>query len=97
MQALAKEPITLLGSCVTQWKGDKLNDQLLAEAVRELDTAGVRLLKTRIPLDKRHIERAHLETGSGKRTNLFSHNSDAADAYIKLVDEVLSHVIARGD
>jgi chromosome partitioning protein len=92
MQALSKEPITVLGSCVTQWKDDRLNNQLLAQATRELDAAGVPLLKARIPLDKSHIEKAHVETGAGKKTNLFSHHSPAADAYIKLVEEVLSHV-----
>lgn len=92
MQALSTVPITLIGSCVTQWKDTKLNDQLLASAVRELDAAGLALLKTRIPLDASHIEKAHLETGAGKKTNLFSHNSHAADAYIKLVEEILKYV-----
>ncbi|MGO8950174.1 MAG: AAA family ATPase [Ktedonobacterales bacterium] len=92
VQALCPEPITVLGSCVTQWQDNKLNNQLLSEAVRELENAGVRLLQAKIPLDKSHIEKAHLETGSGKRTNLFSHNSPAATAYIKLVEEVLTYV-----
>jgi chromosome partitioning protein len=92
MQAFSKDPITVLGSCVTQWKDDRLNNQLLAEAIRELDAVGVPLLKARIPFDKSHIEKAHVETGLGKKTNLFSHNSPAADAYIKLIEEVLVHV-----
>lgn len=92
MQSLSNAPITLLGSCVTQWKDTRLNDQLLATAVRELDATGVPLLKTRIPLDASHIEKAHIETGAGRRTNLLSRNSPAAGAYIKLVEEVLKHV-----
>jgi chromosome partitioning protein len=92
MQALSNSPITLIGSCVTQWKDTRLNEQLLANAVSELDAAGLALLKARIPLDASHIEKAHLETGAGRRTNLFSHNSHAAEAYIKLVEEVLKYV-----
>lgn len=100
MQALigatsAETSITLLGCLVTQWREDKLNTQLLASVIRELDGAGVTLLKTRIPLDKSHIEKAHIETGQGKKKTLFDHKSAAAREYLAAIEEVLSHVNTR--
>jgi chromosome partitioning protein len=92
MAALSGTPIAFIGALVTQWKDDRLSNQLLADVVQELNAAGLRLLNTRIPLDKQHIEKAHLETGKGKKTNLFPHTSPAADHYIKAIEEVLQYV-----
>ena len=53
------------------------------------------LFETKIPLDKAHIEKAYLETGQGKKKNLFSHSSQAAKAYTAFVEEVLRRVNAE--
>jgi hypothetical protein len=58
----------------------------------EMGAAGVRILRTRIPLDRNHIERAHIETGLGKKKNLFSHSSPSASAYISAIEEILPYV-----
>ncbi len=93
MRALVGEPITILGYLVTQWKEDALNNSLLALAKPNLEGAGIRPLATQIPLEKGSIEKAYLETGSGKPKNLFSKTSKVAQAYKAAVDEV---IIGRG-
>ncbi len=90
MTALTNAPIKVIGGLVTQWRSDALNQQLLAAAKLKLG-ADVPLFKARIPLDKSHIEKAHIETGKGKRRTLFDTRSAAATAYTEAVDEVLPY------
>jgi chromosome partitioning protein len=92
MSALMGAPIRMLGSFITQWKGDKLEKDLRAAAKVALDGAGIPVFDFEIPFDKTNIEKAFLEAGSGKKKNLFSHTSSkAATAYDKLTEEVLQH------
>jgi hypothetical protein len=90
MTALTNAPIKVIGGLVTQWRSDALNQPLLAAAKLKLG-ADVPLFKARIPLDKSHIEKAHIETGKGKRRTLFDTRSAAATAYTEAVDEVLPY------
>ena len=92
MGALRGVPIALLGSLVTQWRGDALNESLLARAATNLGAAGLAPFAEKIPLDKNNIEKAHLETGQGRRRNLFSRRCAAAQAYLQVVSEVVGHV-----
>jgi hypothetical protein len=92
MQALSGVPIDLVGTLITQWKDDKLNNELLASVLAEMGAAGVRVLRTRIPLDRSHIERAHIETGVGKKKNLLNQTSPAANAYINAIEEMMPYV-----
>lgn len=89
MSALVNAPIQLLGALVTQWKPDRLNEQLLAAAKIQLG-AKAPLFKAQIPLDKPNIEKAHIETGQGKKKNLFDRKSAAAQAYTAVVQEILT-------
>ena len=92
MSALINAPIHMLGALVTQCKPkpDKLQEQLLAAAKIQLGTK-VPLFKAQIPLDKTNIEKAHIETGQGKKKNIFDHKSAAAQAYLAVVQEILDH------
>ncbi len=92
MSALINAPIRMLGALVTQCKPkpDKLQEQLLAAAKIQLGTK-VPLFKAQIPLDKTNIEKAHIETGQGKKKNIFDHKSAAAQAYTAVVREILDH------
>jgi chromosome partitioning protein len=94
MSALVGEPITILGSLVTQWKEDDFHESLLALAAPNLVVAGIPLFKARILLDKNNIEKAYLEAGEGQKKTLFSHHkkSKAAQGYAAAVGEVLTHV-----
>lgn len=90
MSALLGKPIDLLGGVVTLWKNDALDKQLMAPVRQSLKIIG-----PEIPLDRSHIERAHLETGRGRRRNLFNQASPAARAYTAVIDEVVSQVKLR--
>jgi chromosome partitioning protein len=92
MQALSGVPIAFVGALITQWKDDRLNNELLVSVKTEMGAAGIRILNTRIPLDRNRIERAHIETGLGKKKNLFNKNSPSASAYINVIEEVLPYV-----
>ncbi|HEX6799756.1 MAG TPA: AAA family ATPase [Ktedonobacterales bacterium] len=94
MEALTGAQITILGSLVTQWKDDRLHDDLWDKAKFELDGHGIAPFAAQIPDDKTNIERAHLESGSGAKKMLFSHHkkSKAAQAYEKALEELLKHV-----
>lgn len=92
MEALRGSPITILGSLVTQWKEDALNRALLARVETNLNAAGLVPLAEKIPLDKNNIEKAHIETGQGRRRNLFNRRSAAARAYLAAMEEVVGHV-----
>jgi chromosome partitioning protein len=94
MGALTGKRITILGSLVTQWKSDRLHEDLWARAKSELNGYGIVPFETKIPDDKTTIERAHLESGSGARRMLLSHHSTskAAQAYHKALQELLKHV-----
>jgi chromosome partitioning protein len=94
MQALTGKSITILGALVTQWKEDRLNQDLLTRAEQHLHGAGFRVLETKIPLDKNNIERAHLETAAGRQRALLHHTCAAAKAYIAVTEEVVNYVNA---
>lgn len=98
MGALIGNPITILGSLVTQWKDDSINDALLALAKPNLEGTGIPLLEAKIPLDKSNIENAHLEASDGQKKTLFTHHkkSKAAQGYAAASAEVLRHVNAFG-
>ena len=91
MAALTGWPIDILGILVTQWKEDAVNKDLLAKFTNRVAPSGLELLKTRIPLDKSNIEKAHIETGQGKKKSLFDRKSAAAQAYTAVVDEVFHY------
>jgi chromosome partitioning protein len=91
MVALTGRPISILGFLVTQWKEDALNKDLLAKFAGRVATTNLRFFKTRVPLDKSNIEKAHIETGLGKKKSLFDRKSAAAQAYTAVVDEVFNH------
>lgn len=100
MEALTGAHITILGSLLTQWKGDRLQEDLWVKAKSELDGQGIAPFEVMIPDDQTNIERAHLESGSGAKKMLFSHHkkSKAAQAYEKALQELLKHVKPqRGD
>lgn len=88
MSALMGNPVAVLGCVVTQWKEDALNRQLLAKVVERLEVLG-----DKVPFDRNNIEKAHIETGQGKKKNLFDKpKSGAAKAYLAVVDDVVRHV-----
>lgn len=90
MAALMSGPIAVLGCVVTQWKEDALNRQLLAKVEERLTVLG-----DKVPFDRNNIEKAHIETGQGKRKNLFDKpRSAATKAYLTVVEEVARHVVA---
>jgi len=89
MQALTGVPITVLGCLITQWRDDAINRSLLADVLPELGAVGIPLIGTRIPFDKSNIEKAHLETGSGKKKNLFNHKCASAQAYTAVVEGMI--------
>jgi hypothetical protein len=95
MSALVGDPITILGSLVTQWKDDPLHQNLLRLATPDLEGTGLHLFETKIPLDKGNIENAYLEAGAGQSRSLFSHHkrSKAALGYTAAIADVLSHVV----
>ena len=92
MQALTNTPIKFVGCLVTQWKDDAINKQLLNQVKTQVDAANVPLIQSRIPYDKANIEKAHLETGSGHKKNLFSKQSPVAQAYTQAIEEVITYV-----
>jgi chromosome partitioning protein len=49
MSALVHAPITILGGLITQWQDNRQNTELVAEATRQLDAAGIPLFESRIP------------------------------------------------
>ncbi len=87
MSALVGEPITLLGGVITQWREDQLNRDLLGPVEESLS-----LLGEKVPFDRNNIEKAHLETGEGKKRNIFNRRCAAARAYATVVDEVVARV-----
>ena len=87
MAALLGVPIATLGCVVTQWKDDALSRELVAGVEQRL-----KMLGNRVPFDRNHIEKAHLETGAGKKKNLFDKRSAAASAYLEVVDELVRRV-----
>ena len=89
MRALTGHPLGIMGCLVTQWQENALNQQLLAKATLALNKANFGLFSTKIPLDKSHIEKAHLETGKGKTKGLFNQKWPAVKAYTSLVEEML--------
>lgn len=88
MRALVNQPIPIVGSLVTQWKDDPINRQLMASAGPSLDLARMSPLTAKIPLDKSNIEKAYLDTGQGKKKNLFDRRCKAAEAYLDAITEV---------
>lgn len=92
MQALMGDSIDILGCLVTQWQENALNKSLLASVQALLGLAKIPLLKTTIPMDKSNIEKAHLETGLGKRKTLLDRRCASARAYVSAVEEVLTYV-----
>lgn len=92
MTALTGHPIEILGCLVTQWQENPTNRQLLAVAAQALNDVHVPMFATKIPWDKPHIEKAHLETGRGRKKNLFTQKCPSAKAYLAFVEEVLGHV-----
>lgn len=92
MQALSGSPIDIIGCLVTQWKGDSLDKSLLAPVKNQLDDAGIGLFEARIPFDRSHIERAHLDTGKGKKRSLLDQRCASAEGYLKAVGEILDYV-----
>lgn len=87
MEALVGAPIKLLGGLVTQWQNNTLHKTLLQPVELSLP-----IIEPKIRFDKPHIENAHLETASGKKTNLFNHKSVVAQDYIELVGKVQEYV-----
>jgi chromosome partitioning protein len=92
MCALVGVPITLLGGVVTQWREDKLNHDLLKPAEQSLKIIG-----DKIPVDRTNIERAHLETGAGKKKTIFDRRCVAAQAYATVVAGVVEEVSSHGN
>lgn len=92
MQALTGRHIHVLGCLVTQWKDDATHQSLLAQLTQRIEPSGLTILAAKVPLDKNHIEKAHLETGSGQSRTLFSHHktSKATQGYVKALQEILS-------
>jgi len=95
MGALVGNPIPILGLLVTHWRDDALNRSLLGATKVRLEPTGLPLLETKIPLDKNNIEKAHLETGQGRKRSLIDRRCASALAYLEAIEEVLSHVDAR--
>lgn len=91
MAALTNRSLTVLGFLVTQWRDDATNRDLLAKFTARIESSGLRLFKTKVTYDKPNIEKAHLDTGQGRRRNIFDRRSAAAQAYLDVVDEVLHH------
>jgi chromosome partitioning protein len=91
MEALTGMDLVLLGGLITQWRDDALNRQFLAVIERSLHLMG-----RKVPVDK-NIERAHLDTGAGKKKNLFDKKCEAAKAYLEIVDEVVRDVQSGPD
>ncbi len=90
MAALTGHPIDLLGYVVTQWKDDALHRQLLAPLAQRMTALG-----DKIPLDTNNIEKAHIETGQGRKKSLLDRRCRAADAYSTVVREVLAIANSR--
>ncbi len=91
MAALTGTNTELLGCVVTQWRDDALNRQFLTEIERNINVVG-----KKVPVD-RNIERAHIEVGKGRKKTLFSYSaSQAAQAYLAVIDEVVNRVNTRG-
>lgn len=90
MAALVGAPIAVLGCVVTQWKDDALGRSLIADVVQRLKVLG-----DKVPFDRNNIEKAHIETGKGKKKHLLDKpKCPSARAYLEVVDEVVRHVIA---
>jgi len=89
MRSLTGAPITWLGCLITQWRDDALSRSLLADVIQELGAVGIPLIENRIPLDKGNIEKAHLETGAGKKKNLFNKKCASAAAYTAVVEGMI--------
>lgn len=89
MQALTGSPIAIQGCLITQWNENALNKALLAKVLPELGAVGIPVIETRIPLDKTNIERAHLETGAGKKKGLFAKKCASAVAYTAVVEGMI--------
>lgn len=95
MAALTGRTITLLGGVITQWQGNALNSQLVTIVEHSL-----RIIGEKIPFDRNNIEKAHLETGAGKKKTIFDRKCPAARAYTdvvaRVVEEVTQHVQSCG-
>lgn len=89
MGALIGSPVSILGCLVTQWKDDALHRTLLANVTAAMNANGLSMIEPRIPFDSTNIERAHLETGAGKKKSLFDRRCASARAYSDVVEEVL--------
>jgi chromosome partitioning protein len=96
MQALTGVPIAVLASLITQWRDDRVTRDALAGAQHQLDVERVPLLQPPVPLDRANIERAHFETAKGGKKTLLDKSCAAAQAYARLVEEVLTHVGVHG-
>jgi chromosome partitioning protein len=90
MEALIGDPITLLGSVVTNWKNDAIDTELLRQV-----RSRVQVFKPEIPFDRNGIEAAHIQTAQG-RTRFLDRRGRAAKAYAALLEEVLTHVNKHG-
>jgi len=95
MGALVGAPIALLGGVVTQWKEDKLHNDLLRPV--EL---GLKLIGEKVPMDRTNIERAHVEMAMGRKKSIFDRKCEAARAYsdvvARVVEEASEHGSTRG-
>jgi chromosome partitioning protein len=94
MQALMRDGVQVLGGVVTRWKRTAPAEQALLGMTRILHAQGTKEYATRIP-DDPQIERANLKTYDHKRVTIFNlarREGPAAEAYEKLMKEVLADV-----
>lgn len=88
MAALVGASIAVLGCVVTQWKDDALGRLLLTSVEQRLKVLGAK-----VPFDRNNIEKAHIETGQGKKKHLLDkQRCPSARAYLEVIDEVVRHV-----
>lgn len=92
MSALTGRSIHVLGCLITLWKDDAISRQLVTDLTQKIEPKGLALLASRIPLDKNHVERSHVDAIAGQKRNLFSHHktSQATQGYVKALQEILS-------
>lgn len=83
----------MLGCVVTRWKRGTNADATYGFLQTELANAQVKLFGTKIPFDER-IETAHRGEVKGERRGLFHLSArlgPAAEAYVEIVKEIMSH------
>jgi chromosome partitioning protein len=89
LRALMGKHVNVLGTFITKWKELGQTRDHLDELYKRVPPLGAKIYKTKIPYDNK-IEKAHVDTSSGRARSLFGLTSTAARGYIDLMKEILS-------